>query len=97
MQKEDWHEYLGRVIGGTVTLGVGLAIGGLVWGLAVGFGMVTGAKWGGIIGSSIGFILSLLLGRRKYAAGGIGMMFINSCLVATVIGLVVWLVRTLVG
>ena len=95
MQKEDWPEYWGRIIGATVTFGILSAIAGVVWGLALGFDIATGAMWGGIIGGGIVFILAL--GISRYATGGMGMMFGGFWLIAVVIGLVVWLIRTLIG
>jgi len=95
MQKEDWHEHLGRIIGGTITCGSMSAIAGVVWGLALGFDIATGAMWGGIIGGGIVFILSL--GISRYATGGMMMMFGPPVVIAVVIGLVVWLIRTLIG
>ena len=95
MKREDWPEYWGRIIGATVSLGILSAIAGVVWGLAVGFDIVTGAMWGGIIGGGIVFILSL--GISRYATRGMMMMFAPFWLIAIVIGLVVWLIRTLTG
>jgi len=95
MQKEGWPEYWGRIIGATVSLGILSAIAGLVWGLAVGFDKVTGAMWGGIIGAGITFILSLGIGSK--ATTGMIMMFGGVGAIAVVIGLIVWLVRALIG
>ena len=95
MQKEGWPEYWGRIIGATVSLGLLSALAGLVWGLALGFGVTTGAMWGGIIGTGITFIVSLGIGRK--ATTGMMMMFGGVGAIAVVIGLIVWLVRTLVG
>lgn len=102
MQNEDWHEHLGRIIGGTITCGSMSAIVGVVWGLALGFGIVTGAMWGGIIGVGIGIILFIrtLIGTRisGIAAAKSGMWaFGGLSISALVIGLVVWLICTLVG
>lgn len=96
MEKEGWPEYWGRIIGGTITFGILSAIAGVVWSLALGFDIVSGAMWGGIIGGGIVFVLSLGGPSRK-AAGGMGLMFGGFWLIAVVIGLVVWLVRTLMG
>lgn len=96
MQKEGWPEYWGRLIGATVTSGILSAIAGVVWGLAVGFNIVTGAMWGGIIGGGVAFILSLG-GPSRRAIAGMGMMFITSWGIVVAIGLVVWLIRTLIG
>ena len=102
MQEEDWHEHLGRIIGGVITCGSMSAIAGVVWGLAVGFDLVTGAIWGGIIGVGIGVILFIrtLIGTRisgivaaKSGMWAFGGLWIS----AVVIGLVVWLVRALIG
>lgn len=95
MQKGGWPEYWGRIIGATVIFGILLAIAGVVWGLAVGFDIGTGAFWGGIIGGSIAFILSLGISRK--ATAGMVMMWGPFWLIAIVIGLVVWLIRTLLG
>ena len=95
MQKEHWPEYWGRIIGATVTFGILSAIAGVVWGLALGFDIATGAMWGGIIGGGIVFILAL--GISRYATSGMGMMFGGFWAIAVVIGLVVWLIRTLIG
>jgi hypothetical protein len=95
LQKEGRPEYWGRIIGATVSLGILSALAGLVWGLAVGFDKVTGAMWGGIIGAGITFILSLGIGSK--ATTGMMMMFGGVGAIAVVIGLIVWLVRTLVG
>jgi hypothetical protein len=95
MQREDWPEYWGRIIGATVSLGILSALAGLVWSLAVGFSKVAGAMWGGIIGAGITFVLSLGIGKR--ATTGMMMMFGGVGAIAIVIGLIVWLVRTLVG
>jgi len=95
VQKEGWPEYWGRVIGAVVMLGTLSAVVGLVWGLALGFDIGTGAFWGGIIGGGIVFILSL--GISRYATGGMMMMFDGLGVIVIVIGLVVWLIRTLLG
>lgn len=95
MQKGEWPEYWGRIIGTTVMLGTLSAVVGLVWGLAMGFDIGTGAFWGGIIGGGIVFILSL--GISRYATGGMMMMFGGVGVIALVIGLIVWLIRTLIG
>ena len=71
------------------------AIAGVVWGLAAGFDIVTGAMWGGITGGGIVFILSL--GISRHATRGMGLMFGGLWGIAVVIGLVVWLIRILVG
>jgi len=102
MQKEDWHEHLGRIIGGTITCGITSAIAGVVWGLAVGFDIVIGAMWGGIIGVGIGVILfsRTLIGTRisGIAAAKSGMWAFGGLWIsAVVVGLVVWLIRTLIG
>ena len=95
MKREDWPEYWGRIIGVTVTFGILSAIAGLVWGLAIGFDIAKGAMWGAIIGGGIVFILSLRISR--YATSGMGMMFGGFWGIAVVIGLLVWLIRTLIG
>lgn len=100
MQKEDWHEHLGRIIGGTITCGGMSAMAGVVWGLAVGFNIVTGAMWGGIIGVGIGVILFIrtLIGFSGVVAAKSGMWAFGGLWISGIaIGLVVWLVRTLVG
>ncbi|MFC1957842.1 hypothetical protein ACFLX0_03405, partial [Chloroflexota bacterium] len=84
-----------RIIGVTVTFGILSAIAGLVWGLAIGFDIAKGAMWGTIIGGGIVFILSL--GISRYATSGMGMMFGGFWGIAVVIGLLVWLIRTLIG
>ena len=96
MQGEDWHEYLGRIIGAVFTLGILLSIVGIVWSLAIGFGVVAGLMWGGIVGGGIGLVLSLIFGRRRFAIGGMAMMMGNLCIILVVVGLLVWLVRTIV-
>lgn len=98
MQKEDWR----GVIVATVILGCQSAVAGLVWGLAIGFDIVTGAMWGGIIGSGIVFMLSLRLSKFYSYSGRqvvrIGAMGVGRVLVIViVIGLVVWLIRTLIS
>jgi len=95
MQKEAWPEYWGCIIGATVMLGTLSAVVGLVWGLAIGFDIGTGAFWGGIVGGGIVLILSL--GISRYATGGMMMMFGGFGVIAIAIGLVVWLIRTLLG
>jgi len=95
MQKEGWPEYWGRIISTTVILGILSAIAGVVWGLAVGFDIGKGAFWGGIIGGGIVLILSL--GISRYATGGMMMMFGGFGVIAIAIGLVVWLIRALLG
>ena len=95
MQKKDWPEYWGRIIGATVSLGALSALAGLVWGLAIGFDKVTGTMWGGIIGAGIIFILSLGIGKK--ATTGMMLMFGGVGAIVVVIGLIVWLVRTLTG
>ena len=102
MQNDGWQEGIGRIIGGTVACGSMSAVAGVVWGLAVGFDIVTGAMWGGIIGVGIGVILFIrtLIGTRisGIAAAKSGMWAFGGLWIsAVVIGLVVWLVRTLVG
>lgn len=71
------------------------AIAGLVWGLAISFDIGTGAFWGGTIGGGIVFILSL--GISRYATVGMMMLFGGLGIIALVIGLIVRLVRTLIG
>jgi hypothetical protein len=95
MQKKERPEYWAGITAYTVLFGILSAIAGVVWGLAVGFDVGTGAFWGGIIGGGIVFILSL--GMSRYASVGMGMMFGGLGITAIVIGLVVWLIRTLVG
>jgi len=95
MQGEGWQERLGRVIGGTFTFGIMGALAGLVWSLALGFSMSTGALGGGIVGAGIVFILTL--GLSSYAAKGMAAMFGGLWGGVLVIGLVVWLVRSLIG
>lgn len=100
MHKEDWPEYWGRVISVTVIFGILSAIAGVVWGLAVGFDIGTGAFWGGIIGGSIVLIMTLGItapGHGEPARQGMIMMFGGFWAIAVVIGLVVWLIRTLIG
>ena len=93
MQREGWPEYWGRIIGATVTLGVLSAIAGVVWGLALGHDIGSSAMWGGIIGGGIVFVMTL--GIRRHAIFGMGLMFIGFWSITVVIGLIVWLVRTL--
>ncbi len=102
MQEEDWHEHLGRIIGGIITCGSMSAIAGVVWGLAVGFGIVTGAMWGGIVGAGIGVILFIrtLIGTRisGIAAAKSGMWVFGGLWISAIaIGLAVWLIRTVAG
>ena len=102
MQEEDWHEHLGRIIGGVITCGSMSAIAGVVWSLAVGFGIVTGAMWGGIIGVGIGVILFIrtLIGTRisGIVAAKSGMWAFGGLWISAIaIGLVVWLIRALIS
>jgi len=95
LNKEGWPERVGMIIGPTVTFGIMCAIAGLVWCLAFGFDIATGALWGGIAGAAIVFILTLGLSRE--AITGMGLMFGGVWSIAVVIGLIVWLIRALVG
>ncbi len=95
MRGEDWHERLGRIIGGIVTFGIMGALAGLVWSLALGFSISSGALWGGVVGAGIVFILAL--GLSSYATRGMAYMFGGLWGGVVVIGLVVWLIRTLIG
>ena len=95
MQGEDWHERLGRIIGGTVTFGIMGALAGLVWSLALGFNIGSGALWGGVVGAGIVFILTL--GLSSYATRGMTYIFGGLWGGVVVIGLIVWLILTLVA
>jgi len=97
MQGEGWPERVGMIVGPTVTFGIMSAVAGIVWGLAVGSSMSIGAKWGGILGASIVFILAIALASKRKAIKGMGLMFGGIWGIAVVIGLVVWLIRSLVG
>ncbi len=93
--KEGWPERVGMIIGPTVIFGIMCAIAGLIWCLALGFNIGTGALWGGIVGAAIVFILTLGLSRK--AIKGMGLIFGGMWGIAVVIGLIVWLIRALVG
>jgi len=88
-------ERIGRLIWGTVTFGLMGALAGFVWALALGFDLSRGALLGGVISATIVFVL--LLGLSSLAAKGMALMFGGAWGAIVVIGLLVWLVRSIIG
>ena len=92
---DESPERLGRVIGGTVTFGAMGSLAGIVWSKALDFSLRSGAIWGGVAAGAL--VLLLTLGLSKRAAGGMAGMLGGIWGGIVGVGLVVWLIRTVVG
>lgn len=95
------YQIIGWIIGPTITFAIISAVVGLTWSLALGFSIATGAKWGAIVGASIAFVVVVIgvVGGDIDMRGTKGIFLTLGYIapVATVVGLLVWGIRTLVG